>query len=343
LGNIRLSYFNNGTGAEVLEENNYYPFGLKHEGYNALAGNPAYAYQYNGKEVQKETGWLDHGWRNYMPETGRWFQLDPMAEKAHSLTPYRYAFNNPLGFVDPDGLWEIQVREVEIMKDGRGTGKFQKVMTFVAEKGDNLKTLSEQTGIQYAELSKGLAGVEISEGKVLEKLGVEKIDKMIDKINKFITGQDRARISNCWGSALSMAIYGTINFRMDKDQDGNPTGTIGDSNNADDMLRAQFEQTDKPAFGDIRRYAFKDGNKSFNEGSNYELVEDGTKAGGTSHYATFLLKNGSGTVYVFSKNGATAKGLWNVNPESTLLGGVGIGYGQPTPIGKGSPNYTRKK
>jgi hypothetical protein len=32
LGNVRLSYFSNGSGIEVLEENNYYPFGLKHEG-----------------------------------------------------------------------------------------------------------------------------------------------------------------------------------------------------------------------------------------------------------------------------------------------------------------------
>ena len=119
MGNVRLSYFKNGSNsAEVLEENNYYPFGMKHEGYNALAGNPAYGYGYNNKELQKETSWLDYGWRNYMPETGRWFQLDPMAEKAPSLTPYRYAFNNPLGFVDPDGLWEIQLIDVEIMKNG---------------------------------------------------------------------------------------------------------------------------------------------------------------------------------------------------------------------------------
>ncbi|MCU7615561.1 DUF6443 domain-containing protein, partial [Chryseobacterium sp. GMJ5] len=42
LGNVRLSYFKNAnSSAEVLEENNYYPFGLKHEGYNANGGNPA--------------------------------------------------------------------------------------------------------------------------------------------------------------------------------------------------------------------------------------------------------------------------------------------------------------
>ncbi|WP_312079463.1 DUF6443 domain-containing protein, partial [Chryseobacterium sp.] len=61
LGNVRLSYFkNDNNSAEVLEENNYYPFGLKHEGYNATAGNPSYQYKYNGKELQ-ETGMYDYG------------------------------------------------------------------------------------------------------------------------------------------------------------------------------------------------------------------------------------------------------------------------------------------
>ncbi|MDQ0066050.1 hypothetical protein J2T03_001933 [Chryseobacterium lathyri] len=52
-----MSYTNNGSGAAIIEENNYYPFGLKHEGYNVLTGNPAYNYGYNGKELQKEN-WL---------------------------------------------------------------------------------------------------------------------------------------------------------------------------------------------------------------------------------------------------------------------------------------------
>ena len=102
LGNVRLSYFNNGSSIEVLEENNYYPFGLKHEGYNALAGNPAYQYKYNGKELQ-ETGMYDYGARFYMPDIGRWGVVDPLAEKMTRHSPYNYAFSNPINFMDPDG------------------------------------------------------------------------------------------------------------------------------------------------------------------------------------------------------------------------------------------------
>ena len=104
LGNIRLSYSKSLNGsAEVLEENNYYPFGLKREGYNVLAGNPAYSYGYNGKELQKETGWGDYGARMYMADIGRWVVIDPLAEQMRRYSPYNYAFNNPVSYTDPDG------------------------------------------------------------------------------------------------------------------------------------------------------------------------------------------------------------------------------------------------
>ncbi|MFY1047878.1 RHS repeat-associated core domain-containing protein [Chryseobacterium sp. GP-SGM7] len=101
LGNVRLSYFNNGTSAEVLEENNYYPFGLKHEGYNPTAGNPSYQYKYNGKELQ-ETGMYDYGARFYMPDIGRWGVVDPRSQ--YTQETYSYVWNNPITFADPTGM-----------------------------------------------------------------------------------------------------------------------------------------------------------------------------------------------------------------------------------------------
>ena len=102
LGNVRLSYFNNGAMLEVVEENNYYPFGLKHKSYNSLPGNYSYQYKYNGKELQ-ETGMYDYGARMMMPDIARWGVIDPAAEYFPDITPYAYVVNDPIGFVDNDG------------------------------------------------------------------------------------------------------------------------------------------------------------------------------------------------------------------------------------------------
>ncbi|MBP1163330.1 RHS repeat-associated protein [Chryseobacterium sp. PvR013] len=102
LGNTRLSYAKNGAGTEIIEESNYYPFGLKHEGYNVFTGNLAYKYKYNGKELQ-ETGMYDYGARMYMPDLGRWGVLDPASDYLPEYSPYVFTFNDPIGFVDNDG------------------------------------------------------------------------------------------------------------------------------------------------------------------------------------------------------------------------------------------------
>ncbi|MDR6462906.1 RHS repeat-associated core domain-containing protein, partial [Chryseobacterium sediminis] len=106
LGNVRVSYRSNGSGiAEVIDANNYYPFGLKHQESPIVpapfAGVP-YNYKYNGKELQ-ESGMYDYGARFYMPDMGRWGVVDPLAEKMTRFSPYNYAFNNPIRFIDPDG------------------------------------------------------------------------------------------------------------------------------------------------------------------------------------------------------------------------------------------------
>ena len=55
---------------------------------------------------------MDFGFRNYDKWLGRWMNIDPMAEVMHNQSPYNYALNSPLLFVDPDGAlpWPIHIR-----------------------------------------------------------------------------------------------------------------------------------------------------------------------------------------------------------------------------------------
>ena len=85
---------------------NYYPFGLKHKGYNNVVNGSENKYQtYNGKELEEELGknTLAYGWRDYDPAIGRFNKIDRFAEKYLSISPYNYTANNPIRFVDIAG------------------------------------------------------------------------------------------------------------------------------------------------------------------------------------------------------------------------------------------------
>src|SRR5690606_37986839 len=126
LGNIRVSYSKDPqtNQLKILEENHYYPFGLKHSVYSAGrlrdfevdSSNPEeervfltpvtkteYQYKYNGQEWQDELGLNMYAMdlRQYDPAIARWVVQDPIVH--HSMSPYNSFDNNPVFWADPSG------------------------------------------------------------------------------------------------------------------------------------------------------------------------------------------------------------------------------------------------
>ncbi len=85
----------------------YSPFGVELDGRTVSGG---YRYGYQGSEKDNETKGNGNSYttefRQLDPRLGRWLSVDPFAQNAPDITPYRYGFNSPISFNDQNGLFE---------------------------------------------------------------------------------------------------------------------------------------------------------------------------------------------------------------------------------------------
>jgi RHS repeat-associated protein len=100
--------------AVIETAQDYYPFGSLMPGRKYNAGE--YRFGFNGQEKDDEiagvTGsHLDFGARIYDSRIGRWLAVDPLSKKYPWMSPFNFAANNPILFVDTDG------REVRVAGD----------------------------------------------------------------------------------------------------------------------------------------------------------------------------------------------------------------------------------
>ncbi len=93
----------------VIQSQDYYPYGLNFNSYERenTIGNK---YKYNGKEEQNELNLalLDYGARMYDPVIGRWNVIDPLTEISRRWSSYNYAYDNPMRYIDPDGMYSTE-------------------------------------------------------------------------------------------------------------------------------------------------------------------------------------------------------------------------------------------
>ena len=167
LGNVRISFARNTTGAlEITDSNDYYPFGMNHlKTGSSFFGSGTYKnYKFGTKELQ-EIGFYDFGARQYLSDVGRWFSVDPMAASNPDITPYRYGFNNPIMFTDPTGMIEAHLIENAFNLGGNWTNKGNGFENDSYIKlGYNGDYISLNTTLDAPTLDEGVAGEELLEG-----------------------------------------------------------------------------------------------------------------------------------------------------------------------------------
>ncbi len=89
---------------DIVTKDDYYPFGLRMPGLSYNNGNENDRLKFQSKRLQDYGFWETYyfGWRDYDPELGRWFVVDPARQYD---SPYLYGGNNPIVGIEKDGRW----------------------------------------------------------------------------------------------------------------------------------------------------------------------------------------------------------------------------------------------
>jgi RHS repeat-associated protein len=165
VSNIRFQYDNHlgsanlelDTNAAIISYEEYHPFGTtSYRSGRTQTEVSLKRYKYVGKERDEETGLYYYGARYYAGWIARFVSVDPLQHKYPHYTPYQYAGNKPISYIDLDGLEEaktpdtIQTNTTKTINqvNGEVTSKTMTKSTITATK-DGSVSLSTESGTQY--------------------------------------------------------------------------------------------------------------------------------------------------------------------------------------------------
>ncbi len=122
VGNIRVSYIRNPSSnlPSIIDRNDYYPLGMNFNTgaeFNIRGG--AVNYKFQEQELQ-ETGFYSFKWRQYMPDVGRFFNIDPLSEKYSYQSHYNFSENRLIDGREIEGLEHASINDTYAMAEKFG-------------------------------------------------------------------------------------------------------------------------------------------------------------------------------------------------------------------------------
>ena len=93
------------TNSQIVQKDDYYPFGLSFNSYQRPSST-SQNFKFQGQEHISDLGlnWYSFKWRNHQPDLGRFFNIDPLAADYVHNSPYAFAENKVLTFIELEGL-----------------------------------------------------------------------------------------------------------------------------------------------------------------------------------------------------------------------------------------------